>query len=210
MTLVAVLITAALLLHRSPQRSTTAQLPPTAAAPPPLQTLAQRNEPPPQDRLERLERSLCERAKVSIRPLNGARLVRGYRGGKGEFTVTNGTTHDAAVVLVRRPGRTVAGVFVRSGNTADLEYLSDGVYEIQYALGEGWLPSRGMFCDPISFGRFESLVTFTTSERATNDGVEMEATTYRITLHPVPGGTARTRPIPPESFAPGLATGTNP
>lgn len=199
-----------LLFQRAPQRPMIPQVPPTIPAPVLSQTTAGPNGASYQDRLAQLERRLCELDKVSGRPSNGSGLVRNYHRGRGELNVENGTTHDAAVVLVRDVGKTVAGIFVRSNSTAVLNNLPDGVYEIQYALGEGWVPRRGTFCDPSSFGQFENLMTFTTSETATNDGVEMEATTYRITLHPVPGGTARTRQIPPQSFAPGLATATDP
>lgn len=184
--------------------------PSDAMLPPPSAGAQSKPQGSMEERLARLEAIACDRAKTRGRSASGAVLRAPSGGHDGGLRVVNGTDRDAAVFLVEQGTITVAGVFVRASTTARLDGIPDGRYEIQYAMGAGWLPRQIRFCEDNSFHAFDAPVSFRTTEEAVGDSVWVRKTIFEITLHTVAGGTARTHGIPPERFAPGLTRDSHP
>jgi hypothetical protein len=115
--------------------------------------------------------------------------------GEGELEIENGTDRDAAITLAQA-GEAVGSIYVERGANAALSGVPDGTFELFFTSGTDWDETAGAFSRSCTFERFESPAVFSTVETA--GGIEY--TVYSATLQPVPGGTARASPVPPESF----------
>ncbi|ACZ00155.1 MULTISPECIES: hypothetical protein [Thermomonospora] len=132
--------------------------------------------------------------KFSSRPSNGTFIRSSGLGGRGGLTIDNGSG-DAVVTLVRG-GSPRISVYVRRGGTYTVRGISDGTYRIYFASGSAWDPKNRSFGRDCRFQRFEESLRFQTVYTAT----QIRWSNWRITLHPVLGGQARTRSVDPGAF----------
>jgi hypothetical protein len=130
-------------------------------------------------------------------PGNGADLVPPRLGSRGGWLqITNGTDHDAIVKLVAQadatkavsPGSAVLhrAVYVSAHSSVKLERISPGQYRVLFCTGSGWDGGRNSFRTEYATRLFRRALLF--SEQLTPEGARY--TTYTLTLHGVPGGTA--------------------
>jgi hypothetical protein len=117
--------------------------------------------------------------------------------GLGKLKVDNGTTRDAAIKLVDSvSGKTYRFVYVRAGNEVNVEKISPCTCTLKFSMGTDWDQASQKFLRNPSFSKFSEPLNY--KEITENSGVKwME---YRVTLHPVPQGRARTTRIDESDF----------
>jgi len=134
--------------------------------------------------------------EAQVRPRSGAELGGRHRGGLGRLRVANGTDSDAVAVLIddatEAPRR---AIFIRSGESGAMTSVPPGRYRLRFQLGSDWLAER-RFCRTRGTSEFDSAFDFeeVESDRGTR------YSTYELTLHPVPQGTARTHVVSDSRF----------
>ncbi len=120
-------------------------------------------------------------------PSNGTELTKAAGKGLGELKVSNGTAHDAVVILLRSNARKAdRALYVRAGDTAILHAIRAGTYTTKFAAGTEWDTVRRRFCNA-TYSEFTEPVDFT--EVPSADGTTYS--TWELTLHPTVGGTAK-------------------
>jgi hypothetical protein len=125
-------------------------------------------------------------------------FISQFTGSGGALTVVNGTKQDAFVKLVEPLSRTlIAAFFVKSGTTLTQEQIPDGTYRVLFVLGKGWNSQTQSFNKGKSFARFDKSLNFTTTQLG--NGIQYKV--FKITLHPVVGGNARTSGINEQEFS---------
>ncbi|MFB0547015.1 MAG: hypothetical protein ACETWB_08895, partial [Anaerolineae bacterium] len=122
-------------------------------------------------------------------------LLKAPGWGLGELTVENGRNLDAVAVLTI-DDTPVAAAYIRAGESYTIKGISEGTYSLYFNIGEDWSDASARFTRKSLYFRFEDTLTF----RTTTIPGGMEYTTFRVTLHPMLGGTARTLPISAEQF----------
>lgn len=132
---------------------------------------------------------------LADRRLENGTVLNDPGSGNGELEIENGTDRDAAITLAQA-GQAVGSIYVAGGANAVLSGVPDGTFELFFTSGTDWDEAARAFTRSCTFERFESPAVFSTAEIA--GGIEY--TVYSATLQPVAGGTARTSPVPPESF----------
>ena len=135
----------------------------------------------------------CDSVKQprSSTPLGGS-----YRRGLGRLRVMNGTDFDAvAVLLESSTNLRRRAIYIRRNESGSITQILAGAYWLQFQLGTSWHVNRH-FCRMA--GSFEFDDPFDFEEREKSDGIEYS--TFKITLHPVPLGTATTHSIPASAF----------
>jgi len=133
--------------------------------------------------------------KGGSRPPNGKLIRAGDLDGRGELTIDNGGSADAVVALSK--GRSPAvSVYVRKGKKYTVEGVPDGSYTIFFTGGADWDGMARAFGRECAFQRFEERLRF----RTTRTDTQVFYQTYKITLQPVVGGTARTSDVDPNDF----------
>ena len=115
--------------------------------------------------------------------------------GRGTLDIDNGLGLDA-VVRLTQGGKTVAAAFVGGRDTYKIGAIPDGTYSVFFTAGRDWNEQLGLFTRSCRFDRFDDPLDFETTTTATS----VRWTTFRITLHPVVGGTASTTSIAPSAF----------
>lgn len=115
--------------------------------------------------------------------------------GLGELTIVNGRDLDAVAVLTTLDRSPVSSVYVPAGDSSTVTGIRDGTYYLYFTLGEDW-DGAARFTKKARFFRFEDTLTFET----TSIPGGWQHSTFRVTLHPVPEGTARTVPVDEEQF----------
>jgi hypothetical protein len=124
-------------------------------------------------------------------------LVSQAMNGGGALTVSNGTNSDAYVKLVEPNSRTlVAAFYVKSNSSFTQEQIPDGTYKVLFVLGKGWNAQTQSFTKNKSFSKFDKLLNFTTTQMI--GGIQYRV--FKITLHPVPSGKARTSGVSQKEF----------
>jgi tetratricopeptide (TPR) repeat protein len=123
------------------------------------------------------------------RPPNGHVLKREGPGGLSLLRITNGTGHDAAVLL--ESDTATLSMYVWNGQQAALEHISAGQYRLRFMLGTGF--ENDHFIEGAGFSEFDSGVDF--QERQESDGRSYSEVS--VTLHTVRGGTERVEITPP-------------
>lgn len=135
-------------------------------------------------------------AEDVLRPPSSEELGGSYRGGLGRLRVMNGTDFDAVAVLLESstnlPRR---AIYIRRNESGSIIQIPPGAYWLQFQLGTSWHVNRH-FCRMA--GSFEFDDPFDFEEREKSDAIEYS--TFKITLHPVPLGTATTHSIPASAF----------
>jgi hypothetical protein len=111
--------------------------------------------------------------------------------GYGEIRVENGTNSDALIKLVKEKSL-IQAVYIRKKNEVTLRNISPGVYEVLFCFGLSWDNGQKRFMRDCSYSKFEEGFIF----EETDEGYD----TYKITLHPVIGGTAKTETISRDEF----------
>ncbi|MGH3802232.1 MAG: hypothetical protein ACRDTD_19265 [Pseudonocardiaceae bacterium] len=130
------------------------------------------------------------------RRLDNGQFVRaGNRTGRGELTIGNGSDQDAVVSLARNKSPAFS-VYVRNGSKYTVKGIRDGTYEVFFTTGADWDPQNRTFTRDRTLQRFDDTLNFTTTETST----EIRWSTWTITLHSVPGGTANTSKVNPNDF----------
>jgi hypothetical protein len=117
--------------------------------------------------------------------------------GGGALTVSNGTNRDAYVKLIEPNSRILrAAFFVKSNSSFMQEQIPDGTYKVLFVLGNGWNAQTQAFTKNKSFAKFDKLLNFTTMQ--VSGGIQYRV--FKITLHPVTGGKARTSRVSQKEF----------
>jgi hypothetical protein len=115
----------------------------------------------------------------------------------GALTVSSGTGRDAYVKLIEPNSRTLmAAFFVKSNSSFMQEQIPDGTYKVLFVLGNGWNAQTQAFTKNKSFAKFDKLLNFTTMQ--VSGGIQYKV--FKITLHPVTGGKARTSGVSQREF----------
>ena len=129
-----------------------------------------------------------------VRLPTGTYLVKKLSGGLGELTVENGLDLDAVVVLSSSEEfeTPIAAVYVRSEASYTIRGIRDGTYAICFSLGEDWDNDSKKFIRKTQYQRFEDELHFETTGSM--------YTTFKVTLHPVIGGTAETEYLDEDEF----------
>jgi hypothetical protein len=124
-------------------------------------------------------------------------LVSQSMNGGGALTVSNGTGRDAYVKLVDPNSRTLVAAFsVKSNSSFTQERIPDGAYRVLFVLGNGWNAQTQSFSKNKSFAKFDKLLNFTTTQMT--GGIQYRV--FKITLHPVPRGKAKTSGVSQKEF----------
>jgi hypothetical protein len=128
----------------------------------------------------------------------GTRVQQDVRtDGHGEFNVDNGTDDDAVVSLVDySSNQSVRCFFVQAHTSAHVQRISQGNYTLAFTTGLDWNAAEFSFGWHPSYSEFEH--TFEFKERRDSEGVNYKS--ISITLHAVPTGSVRTRPITRQEF----------
>jgi hypothetical protein len=115
----------------------------------------------------------------------------------GALSVSNGTGRDAYVKLIEPNSRTLmAAFFVKANSSFMQEQIPDGTYKVLFVLGNGWNAQTQAFTKNKSFAKFDKLLNFTTTQ--VSGGIQYKV--FKITLHPVTGGKARTSGVSQKEF----------
>ena len=133
--------------------------------------------------------------KAGSRPPNGKYIRDGNRSGRAELAIENGGPADAVVTL-SKGGKPAISVYVRKDKTYTVKDVSDGSYAVFFTSGADWDGAARAFGRNCTFQRHENPLRF----RTTQDASGIYWQNFRITLHPVIGGTARTEDVNPDDF----------
>lgn len=130
--------------------------------------------------------------------------------GRGEISIQNGGSTDAVAKLVDpSTGRLIAICSVQTGRSFSLTRIPEGTYTLVFATGWDWNNAKGKFNRADTFKAFLEPFRFTVQRRYTGtetrggnvyDTYADYSNTYRVTLNPVVGGTAKTRSISADEF----------
>ncbi|MEV0231432.1 hypothetical protein [Nonomuraea sp. NPDC050786] len=126
---------------------------------------------------------------------NGSFVRRSTLNGRSSLEVDNGGTRDAVVTVVKGGSKTFS-VYVRKKSKFKVRGVRDGTYKIYFTHGVDWDGKRKAFTRECSFEKFEKSVKFKTTFTAT----QIRWHDWRITLHAISGGNARTAPVDPDDF----------
>ncbi|MEU5861318.1 MULTISPECIES: hypothetical protein [unclassified Nonomuraea] len=133
--------------------------------------------------------------KQNRRLKNGAFIRRASLGGRSSLEVDNGGSRDAVVTVVRGGSKTFS-VYVRKRAKFKVRGVPDGTYKIYFTHGVDWDGKSKSFTRQCSFERFQKSVKFKTTVTAT----QILWHDWRVTLHAITGGNARTATVNPDDF----------
>lgn len=172
---------------QTPTMTPTATVPPPTSTPPPTATAT---------RTPTLTPFPSPTATALPRRLSNGTFIKQTmpRTGEGELEVNNGQDLDAVVVLTALNDAPLFAVYIQARNSFKIEGISDGTYKVFFMLGEDWDSASGRFTRKVRYQVFEDTFRYTTTSTT--------ATIWRITLHPVVGGTGRTDSVSPSNFPP--------
>lgn len=126
------------------------------------------------------------------RPLSYQYPLPGGNHGLGTLTVENGGSQDGFVRLSTDASTlAVAAGYVRSDDTLELTGIPDGTYRLFYCTGQNWRSNPPGFMKNQSCRRFVDALSYTTTHGYTR----VEWSTWTVSLHAVPSGTAETARI---------------
>jgi hypothetical protein len=135
------------------------------------------------------------KGKQSRRLGNGHYLRESSMTGRSSLQIDNGGTRDA-VVTVMKGKSTAFSVYVRKKAKFKVRGVRDGSYKIFFTHGVDWDGKSKSFTRECSFERFQKTVNFKTTFTAT----QIRWHDWRVTLHAISGGNARTSDVDPEQF----------
>jgi len=126
---------------------------------------------------------------------------KSFFNGLGQLEIKNGTSEDAVAKLVNSSIRkSVMTVYIRRNSDYNINGIYDGNYSLYFDLGRCYDEKQNIFLENNSPSKFDELLNFNTSSYNTSDGVTTNYHTFRVTLNPVLGGTARTSDVPLKEF----------
>jgi hypothetical protein len=128
-------------------------------------------------------------------PGTGTYFTSTGRSGRGELTISNGTSDDAVITLAVGSAARIS-VFIRHGATYKIPAISDGSYRVYYSSGADWDATAKGFARSCAFSRFDDPLSFTTVTTA----YDVRWSTWNLTLQPVFGGTATTSKVNPRDY----------
>ncbi|MFC4120158.1 hypothetical protein [Nonomuraea zeae] len=126
---------------------------------------------------------------------NGSFIRKGTLNGRSSLQIDNGGSRDAVVTVVKG-GSKAFSVYVRGKAKFKVRGVRDGSYKIYFTHGVDWDGKGKTFTRECSFERFQKSVKFKTTFTAT----QIRWHDWRITLHAISGGNARTSPVDPDDF----------
>jgi len=126
---------------------------------------------------------------MSARPISGAFLKDDRLFGSGRLTIENGRDTDAVAVLARPDGSTLFAIYVRAGQSVQVDRVADGIYSLYFTVGMDWDGRLARFSHQLGFYRFEDTLQFSTNLMP--DGIEYTA--IHVTLHGIVNGNAPIR-----------------
>jgi len=131
---------------------------------------------------------------------NGTEIRKRRRlNGHGELTIENGTSYDAVVILLDlNSGKTIRTFYVVTGDTFTERQISPGLYGLFFSTGSDWNTASKKFNSAASYSHFGENLEYT--EKIDQDTEKVETITYKVSLQPVPGGSAAIEPSDKDSF----------
>ncbi|MBN6056616.1 hypothetical protein JYK22_32110, partial [Nonomuraea sp. RK-328] len=133
--------------------------------------------------------------KKNRRLKNGSFVRKGSLTGRSSLQIDNGGSRDSVVTLVKG-GSKVLSVYVRKKAKFKVRGVRDGTYKVYFTHGADWDGKARAFTRQCSFERFQKSVKFKTTFTAT----QIRWHDWRITLHAIAGGNARTSDVDPDDF----------
>jgi hypothetical protein len=129
---------------------------------------------------------------ITTRPANGSFVKQAGKHGLGKLKIKNSGS-DMTISLVPAKGRKTPlfTVYVRGKSSYTVTRVSPGNYQIYYASGAGWNPSRKGFTSKCAFSKFDDTFLF--------KGYPI-IDTWQITMTPTLGGNATTSDVDPSDF----------
>lgn len=133
---------------------------------------------------------------------NGSLIKRLPRLGNGILKIRNETTRDAVIKLVdSRQNRALASVYVGAGQTAFLQGIENGNYQVVFGLGTDWDSEWGTFTRDKMFHMFDDVFSFGTSLQRDGSSVTMRRSFWEISFQTSGGtGTSSSAPIEETRF----------
>ncbi len=135
------------------------------------------------------------KGKQTRRLGNGHYLRKGSMTGRSSLQIDNGGTRDAVVTVMKGKSRAFS-VYVRKKAKFKVRGVRDGTYKIYFTHGVDWDGKSKSFTRECSFERFQKSVKFKTTFTST----QILWHDWRVTLHAISGGNARTSDVNPEQF----------
>jgi hypothetical protein len=135
------------------------------------------------------------KGKQTRRLGNGHYLRKGSMTGRSSLQIDNGGTRDAVVSVMKGKSRAFS-VYVRKKSKFKVRGVRDGTYKIFFTHGVDWDGKSKSFTRDCSFERFQKSVKFKTTFTST----QILWHDWRVTLHAISGGNARTSDVDPEQF----------
>lgn len=127
------------------------------------------------------------------RQLANGDYLRGPGSGLGELEIDNGLVVDGVVAMTPSGSKDpVIAVYVRAKTKFTVSGVPDGNYKVAMTSGKDWDDQLGRFTMKCGFESFDEKMLYQTTQT--------QYSGWSISLHPVEGGTARTRPVSPDDF----------
>ena len=133
-----------------------------------------------------------------MRLATGTFLVREMSGGRAKLRVENGLDLDAVVALclADEPNIPLLAVYIQSEDSYTIGGIKGGTYVLYFAVGKDWDDGSKKFLSEASYELFEDEFKFISTQS--------KYTKWTVSLHPVVGVTAATKPVSKDEF-PGLS-----
>ena len=117
--------------------------------------------------------------------------------GPGKLTVHNGTEHNAICKLIDiRTNKKICSFVVLANTRHGIDGILDGTFRIIFAYGDAIIEGTDRFESPEGFTEFKAPFEFAT----TRTSFGYQYATFRISLHQVIGGNARTGSISADEY----------
>jgi len=127
------------------------------------------------------------------RPRNGAIISRRMSSGKGRFTIQNGRSQDALVVMTGSGSTApLLAVYIHANSSTTISDIADRSYDIYFTHGDDWDKGSNQFTRNASHMKSRDSLRFQTTST--------QLTTWSITVHAVAGGTMAIDRVSPGSF----------
>lgn len=130
----------------------------------------------------------------SIRPRNGKVFYKKFSSSHHQLKVIGGST-DMCIKLTRLEDNKSAMFYVRAGEKVTLD-ISDGEYQVEYAMGSDWYGEEEMFGKSTLYIRMEQPIEF----ESYRQGWTIYYTILTLDMTPSENGTMTPNIIPPEEF----------
>jgi hypothetical protein len=173
-------------LTRYPDLKMSDSIPPSSTTPVPVQVVPPHQLPP-----RRINRKLP----------NGT-IIRSFSlHGRGELTIKNGLSLDAAAKLIdKQEDKCKVYFYICAYGQFTLSGINHGDYRLLFGIGADWDQATELFTRDQAFSEFNKPMTFVTSQEQHGDSIYENYKVMEVTLHPVPGGNIKTHTISAKEF----------